>query len=284
MNDVEAIVALAPFGSGPFALRMGVRPVAEEDWLDIDDQLETQRQLKARMLQELSEALVGDDGTTDASVGAAELYRQITGWWTQHRREPLPPAEGVSPVVDAACVTQEDWCLVHRDPPFRVLAVAVGFPTRWRPTEKVGRPVREVHGPVWGYEDQLGGPVDRFLARLRADRPVWRANWNLVDDPALCQPYVPEAGRRWLGDLGDVPDGIHLRVERQTLRRLPRSGHIAFGIRVHQAPIGALSTRPHLLVRLRAAVEALPPPTFDYKGLGAFWSQLEAWLPRGDGP
>lgn len=278
MSDVEAICRLAPFEEGPFALRMGVRPVAEEAWLEVDERLAEHRALKRRELEAHRSELVGDDGSPDAVAAAAELHGMVREWFAIHRDEELPDPGTLDPVAAAALSTQEDWCLVHRDAPFRVLAVAVGFPTRWRPAEKVGSPVREVHGPVWGYDARLGAPVDRFLERLRSDRPVWRANWNLVDDPALCQPYVPEPGRRWAGEVSRVPTGIHLRVERQTLRRLPDTGHVAFGIRVHQAPVGAFTHRPDLLGRLRAAVEALPGPTFDYKGLGAFWSPLQRWL------
>ena len=120
--------------------------------------------------------------------------------------------------------------------------------------------------------------MDRFLEQLQSDRIVWRANWNLVDDPSLHQPYVPEARRRLATTVAAVADVVHLRVERQTLRRLPRTGAIAFGIRVHQRPLRDLESQPEVLDRLLAAVDALPPPTFDYKGLGAFWPELRAWL------
>jgi hypothetical protein len=77
---------------------------------------------------------------------------------------------------------------------------------------------------------------------------------------------------------GDVGSRIWLRVERQTLRRLPQSGAIAFGIRIHQQPLGDLAPEPAVLSRLAAAVDAMPEPTFEYKGLRFFAASLHAWI------
>lgn len=42
---------------------------------------------------------------------------------------------------------------------------------------RIGRTVREIHAPVSAYDDPLADAVDRFMDRLRVDRPMWRLNW-----------------------------------------------------------------------------------------------------------
>ena len=58
-----------------------------------------------------------------------------------------------------------------------------------------------------------------------------------------------------------------IRVERQTLRKLPRSGDILFTIRIYIDPIAALARHPETLGALKANLQALTPAERDYKGL-----------------
>jgi dimethylamine monooxygenase subunit A len=102
-----------------------------------------------------------------------------------------------------------------------------------------------VHAPVAHYAEELGGRVDRFFDRLAPGKPVRRRNLSLW--PA-CLLWVPTS--RIDGELWDPPSndpavpGLWLRSERQTLRRLPRSGAILFTIRVQMAALAALADRP----------------------------------------
>jgi hypothetical protein len=271
---------------------MGVRALDLADWVDVDPaSLAGELALKRELLAERYDDVVAVlDPPASEAVGrgtvawraAAELDRAVADWWRADGRPPPPEPDGSwHPVVRAGLRTQEDWCLlapVEADGPPVLVAACVCFPTRWILREKLGLPMSAIHGPVASYAEQLAAPADRFLARLAVDRPVWRANWNLVDDAALFQGYLPERGRRLDVGPDEVADRVFLRVERQTLRRLRETGAIAFGIRVHQRSLRSLADRTADLRRLLDAVDALPPATFAYKGLGAFWDPLRTWL------
>src|SRR6185437_15549014 len=60
---------------------------------------------------------------------------------------------------------------------------------------------------------------------------VGRLNWGIADNPAPFQPI----GRVTAGDITSANAGarLWLRVERQILRRLERSGAVVFSIRTH---------------------------------------------------
>lgn len=84
---------------------------------------------------------------------------------------------------------QEDVCLMMKvDGKLRLMSGAVLFPQRWHLLEKTGMDMRSIHLPVPLYADVIGSTVDQFMDRLKVGKPVWRANWAIVDDPTLFQP------------------------------------------------------------------------------------------------
>jgi hypothetical protein len=71
---------------------------------------------------------------------------------------------------------------------------------------------------------------------------------------------------------------MFLRVERQSLRRLPRSGAVVFGIRTYVYPIGMIASDPAVAARLAAAVRGLPEELANYKSVGVVREPLLEYL------
>jgi len=283
---------------------MGLRPLLLQDWLEVDEDLPIFLGHKRRVLRDRHADVVAvvedpDDRVRRASGELLEVLvdHLVTMHGATHRREggtvlvegaeepvPVGSAEldraGIHPVDAAGRLVAEDWAVQLRGPEGWTLAAAsVCSPTRWVLAEKLGRPMARVHDPVAGYAEQLAAPVDRFFDRLEVDSPRWRLNWNLSDDDSLYQPggkYRTEPG----ADLSaaDVPDRIWLRVERQTLRRLPVTGAVVFGIRIHQDLLGRLADRPDVLARLAATIRSFPPGTLEHKSMGAFAPAVLEWI------
>jgi dimethylamine monooxygenase subunit A len=70
-----------------------------------------------------------------------------------------------------------------------------------------------------------------------------------------------------------------VRVEHQTLRRLPASGDILFTIRIHLDPLAALARRPdraELASSFADQLEALTQEQAAYKGIAADRANLAA--------
>jgi dimethylamine monooxygenase subunit A len=106
-----------------------------------------------------------------------------------------------------------------------------------------------------------------------------RLNWSVLDDPAMYQPTGKwrEATNSAITP-ANAGDTLYLRVERQTLTRMPRTSAILFGIRVHSYPLASAITTPAAAARLAEAVRALPEATVHYKSLRSFGPALLAWL------
>ena len=109
--------------------------------------------------------------------------------------------------------------------------------------------------------------MDRFFDRIKANRPVVRLNWNLMTDPALFQPRGHIRKQSTPVSARDAGDRLWLRVERQTLRRLPRTQDILFTIRILVRPLRDVAEDPDEATRLIAALRAVPPEVRTYKGL-----------------
>ena len=80
------------------------------------------------------------------------------------------------------------------------------------------------------------------MCRLKPEKPMWRVNWSLNEDPTLFQPGghgSAEAASHLTAEHAGAE--VLLRIERQTLRRLPQTEAILFTIRILQCPLERLN-------------------------------------------
>jgi dimethylamine monooxygenase subunit A len=255
---------------GPPWLSMGTGRVAEDAWLLPADDVDELRAVKARLLEARhDDVFQARPGTEVAGREVLALVSEALG------REPPSGTSAVHPLEAAARLVAEDLCLLlpaaDHDDRLVLAAACVCFPSHWRLADKLGRPVTEVHGVVPGYADELGAKVDGFLAHLRPGQVVARRNWSIHERPDLFSPVCPPSQR-----VG--PAEQWLRSERETMRRLPRTGAVLFTIRVQQCQLAALRDRPDVAVRLAARLRAQPMHLSAYQNLTTRLPELLAWL------
>ena len=192
------------------------------------------------------------------------------------------------PLVAASLLVQEDLILMRRgDDGWRLAAGSLCFPSSWTLTEKFGRPLHEIHAPVPCFG--AGTRNHELIARMfdRLHQPVLRWNWSIQAGGALYHP-LSNAGREEraatrpsrFGD-ADVNAAAFIRVERQTLRKLPGSGDVLFTIRIYLDPLGWLSRHPDrapIAQNFARQLMALDTAQLDYKGLAADRDRLVAAL------
>ncbi|AOS97637.1 hypothetical protein AUP74_02228 [Microbulbifer aggregans] len=180
-----------------------------------------------------------------------------------------PLAGTGEPLWAASLWIADDVCILQPGPRgYELTAASLAAPSYWRLEEKIGRPLDMIHRPVPGFADKLSTQVARFFDHLLADYPVWRSNWSVVSSPELLQRGTSAAD-----------DGqLYLRVERQSLRRLPQTGAVVFTIRVSLNPLADLYTVPGALGSLEEAVAGLSPDEARYKSLAPLLPRLEMFL------
>jgi hypothetical protein len=280
------------FDAGPFRKQMGLQAIDENDWIvpgeDWREQLVEKRRLLAERHDEVFAALpeTEDSGQEIVDMLFDHLPQRFPTRYPRMDHMIAIAANGelvarkhpaLHPLDVAGRLVTEDLCLMRADAEgrYRLVAASLCFPSRWRLADKLDRPVGAIHGPVPDYDEKLERPVDRFFSALKSGRIAMRHNWTIHDRPDLFQPT---GGQRRAHDVPQERYGeeLHLRVERQTLRRLPRSGDVLFTIRTWRTVLGSLA--PEVAHRLGAAVRALPEPERRYKGLTRVAEELAVWL------
>ena len=284
-----------PFEAGEFRMSMSLTAAPDSAWFELDarypDEMRQRRDLLAARHDEVFAVLPeSDDARAETlELVATHLVRHRPEWFAcdgnrLHNRLTgeswtLTPPD-CDPLELAGRLVQEDLCIIRpaEDGP-RFIAAVLCFPSRWRLHDKLGRPLAEVHGPVPLYADRLAKPVDRFMRHVKPGHVAQRLNWSLLDDPALFQ--TGGHGRDGINPAitpENAGETLHLRVERQTVRRLPRSETVLFGIRVHVYGLARVIGTPALAARLAEAIRALPQEINRYKSLGTFRAAVLGWL------
>ena len=132
----------------------------------------------------------------------------------------------------------------------------------------VGRTLRELHAPVPGFSDRMLRRVTRIFDALRPGLILDRRNWTVVGSAALHLPD-PEPSRAALAALSPekAASRLFVRVERQTVRRLPRTGGVLFTIRVWTESLGEMAAQPERRRAFERAWKDAGPEFRAYKRL-----------------
>lgn len=194
---------------------------------------------------------------------------------------PCPPFEYITRQAQGDFTLQD-----QRDDNIYVDGGMVTTQADWSLEFNVGMTFHEWHGPVPLAHDL--GVFDRalqFIMRIQHGRPVRRLNWTMTVNPRL--DTSPENYPIWGPDRTTItPENVggklHLRVELQTLFRLPRSNAVLFGVRCYLASIEELARVPKWGRRLHRVLRDLHPDLEGYKGLTRYRQTAVDWLARHD--
>nr|WP_295469489.1 DUF3445 domain-containing protein [Mesorhizobium sp.] len=194
------------------------------------------------------------------------------------------------PLLSAADLVADDLVLMRKDASgWRLVAASLCFPSSWTLSEKFGRPLQQIHNPVPGFGEgtRTADVIQRIFDNLQPGQPVIRWNWSLQSDRTLYKPLSSiQRHERAVARPPRFADGAasaFIRVERQTLRKLPVSGDIVFTIRINLDPMLALEAHPdgpRLAAGLAAQLLELDSAQLDYKGFNADRDRLVGDLLR----
>lgn len=282
--------------SKPFTI--GLKPLDIKDWIEIDQHLPAYLDEKQRLLTTVQDKILASEPGTEASQReildalVAHVLAMFPDTYRLHDRimEIVPAKRQIDldnpdqPVLHiAASLVQEDLVLMRKgESGWRLAAASLCFPSAWNLHEKFGRPMHEIHKPVPGFGEGTRNAelIARMFDKLQPAQPVIRWNWSLYGDTNL---YHPESDNNMKRRFGEHGDKIILRLERQTLRKMPVSGDLLFTIRIHNDPLEMLETHPDgatLAQSIAAQVAAFSIPEVTYKGIADERERLLARLNR----
>ena len=254
MTPREAL-EVSPFATGVFTWKMNTRSIEVDNWLQVDESREEDLLLKKK--GPVGNHLNGCESTSE------KLFEVIKSWLIQ-RSVSIPEIDdSLHPIDRCGRMVQEDVCLMERISECWVLtAASVCFPTHWDPFSKIGLALDDIHEPVPRYEQDLMPRPGNFMDRISDGMIVARTGWSLTTSSDLA---LNSEHRVLDTDLEKDPSEFVVRVERQTLRRVPNSEAIAFTIRIHRWPLKVIRDDDELAKDLLGSLNALPDEIESYK-------------------
>ena len=287
-----------PFVKSSDRLAMGLKPLPIQDWIEIDDAFTAELALKSALLAHCYQDIFVALSHTQAAQ--QEALQLISDHLLQHfpliyQAQNKGTSRGIynlkteqswnladfaqAPLDLAARLVQEDLCLMLPGEGYRLAAASVCFPLRWSLKEKLGQPLSQIHQRVPDYPQQLTRHVDNMFDRLKENSPALRFNWSLVDSPELHLAQDKQITQlNPVVNADNAGASLWLRVERQTLRRLPVSRGILFTIRTFVYSLEKVTERPTVAAELAQAVQRLKPEMQIYKNLLPFRAALMSYL------
>lgn len=261
----------APFLEARTTHPPGLGPLEPGAWTVVLSDFEPQMRYRSELIEEKQNIVLADtapDVTAELLSQLLDHLASVPGYTVSDRLVVRPDGVEVSlsetdPLVVIGHLVAEDFCLLLPDEAsgeYRLVGAVLCFPSRWLLSEKLGKPLTEIHDPVPDYDEMLARRVNRVFETLRADRPLVRINWLVHAVPEL---HLPMGHSDKLFQTAN-PDGpYYLRTERQTLVRLPETGAVAFGIKTSVVPVEKLTPpEAHALAR---ALEGLDAAAMDYR-------------------
>jgi len=215
----------------------GLAPIKIRDWLRQDEVFTAQmayrdvlaRDKKCEVYAALPEAKAGADELLFVLLNELPEHASYRRAGTQ-----LTRPDGISietarlpPLLAAGQLVQEDFALMAKSGnSHRLDGGMICFPANWCLADKLGKSLGKLHDPVEVFGEAMTERTERVFDNLRTDTPLERANFLIYTNPDLHQPArspkkLTEGAPRFV------------RAERQTLRRLPRTGVIVFAIHTY---------------------------------------------------
>lgn len=294
-----------PFRYGPkYFVTMGLRNVNWDDWIELDNHFPRFHADKSRRIRERGSKCCKT--APEAYPAAVELLEELRTYLpdrypTLYQRtekgiknlwsgedldttsDPLPE----DPMQTCGRLVQDDLAIMieRPDSQYYLLAGAILLAGFWRLEDKFGMPLSEIHtsGDVPQFREKLEKGMMNFFRRLKPEELVSRNNYFLQVDDDLA----------WSNSIGsEDSDGISwntaeknraiehhfFRSERQTLRRLPKSGGVVFTIRTYFHPVTEIANEDYVPGRLASAVRSWGDDVSRYKGKEKYEGVLLEYL------
>lgn len=282
-------LAHTPYDGSSQPFTIGLKPLDPASWIDVDEHYGAYLEEKRHLFAERpGDVFAEEPATREVQQEVADLVAAHMAAHFPQIGMPAPDPAG-PPLKTASLMVQEDLVLMRKgDDGWRLAAASLCFPSSWSLAEKFGRPLTDIHEPVPGFRRDTRNAelIERMFDKLQG-QTVLRWNWSLQNNPELYHPLsnaerdVRATGSPTRFGDADPSASAFIRVERQTLRKLPRSGDILFTIRIFLDPMKRLIEHPdrtRLAGSFAGQLAALDREQLEYKGLSAERDRLVAAL------
>ncbi|KAF2638643.1 hypothetical protein P280DRAFT_455817 [Massarina eburnea CBS 473.64] len=289
----------APLPYRPFQnkrhVAIGITKMPKSEWIRMDKGYLARIEQRKQVMREHGNEAVGCGPLVDPAI--EELFQEIMVDYLPKRYPTMFSLRGTTlhnkatgghyqvDIKDHATMlrylgenVEEDFYIMCPDEEDEIrLQGYIGcFPGGFLPSSRIGQSMREIHAPVPGFEERIGKGADRALKRLEPENFIERFNWSLqTDGPDLFRVdgnnFYPEQGQSALLLQQIIIDNCWLRVEHQTLCRLPKTRAVIFCVRSYMTTLHDIKAEGNGPL-LADAFESMPHKLGDYKKT-PFWGE-----------
>lgn len=309
LKNVMSKLKYFPFGQ-EFDLRMGTAVFTDKDRLIETDEhyikeIAAKRNLlaenhayyyRANENTELAQWDVVDKILTDLSLFEPEnfILKKDGNNWHWHNKKlnesvdfvfgdkttlPLEPLDWVGGQV------QEDLVILSNNDKAALVAGQLCFANGWCLNDKFDQPFLTIHAPAPAMVAPTMQSAQKLMERILVSKPVWRSSWNFkiwnhLDLSSKYNIAYNEALNLIAPGLhaGNIGDALYIRIERQTLTRLPRSNNILFGIHMYQNTLNDEQLTKEQATRMLNVIRTTPTEMLNYKAVSPFKNALVKYL------
>lgn len=255
---------LTSYMNGPPKFEVGLKPIDIDDWLKNDDQTHWIKD-KANLLDNFR------DDVYAAFDDSYEIQNELADLIGQHLQKEI--AKDEPPLITASRHVSDDLIIMDkRDGEWKLIATTLCAPTFFDAKYALGKSLALLHGPIPTGAFDLTGRIARIFDNLAQDKVLERFNWTIQWSN---ERYTPNGGKlremAMAADLGEAKKMLFERVERQTIRLLPKSGALVFTIRIRLSNLWHLIQTKNEFDAFKNAWQNAPEPVRQYKK----WAPLE---------
>lgn len=292
-----------------YFVTMGIRSMEWDSWIELDNEWPKYHDYKLARVKERGHELYGTpDMAWDAAIEYLMEFRNylpkryptlfketpkgIYNLYTGENFEfvDIPKAEfKQDPMLMASLMVQDDLAILFEDENGQYILRSGGIMLAgfWRLRDKINLPLSEIHthGDVPQYKEKLQKGMEKFFVRLTVDKPVVRNNYFIQTDDNL--PWSTSIGEEdnekvgwYTAEPAKDPLKLYYRSERQSVRRLPKTGAIAFTIRTYFLPVSKMCNEPYVPRRLLNAISSWSEDVRQYRGYDKFYEALLPYLEK----
>jgi dimethylamine monooxygenase subunit A len=293
----------APYRWAGADFQVGLRPIKPEQWILMDAAHgEVMRQKRARLAafqqyyyktlpssrpaqeelrERVVEHLLKDHAASFVRDGSilTDAHRSLQ-WDLQDA--------GIEPLLQLSDIIEEDFMLIEQvDAGLCITAASNAYSSSGRIVASVGENLHAAHQLVPGLNEKLGPRIDRVVGTVHEGMPSERFNWQLTPLSTLFFPHDAHAANhaameRVSETLKHHPERagelLWLRVERQTLSRLPQSRAIAFSLHTFSDPLSSLKSDPQGIKAMLALLRQYSPERWRYAEMDVVREAILFWL------
>jgi hypothetical protein len=284
--------------------QLGLRPIQPENWILVGaEHAEMMRQKRERLdnhrpfyyrtlpsslpaQRELRERIVAHlatDHPRSFEMSGSVLRSLITGQTLDLE------ADSTEPLMQVSRLIEEDFMLLEEvGGALQITAASNAYSSSGRLVGSVGHDVDWAHGSVPQLTPKLGGKINRVLGSIHTATPCERFNWQITPLATVFFPHDdPHAAnaaamREAVGELRRAPDRVGellwIRVERQTLRRLPDSNAVAFSLHTYSDPLSAIQSDVESVRAILTLLKNYSEERWKYSEMDIVREPLMIWL------